>query len=112
MRLIRPRLWTAPFVATLAGAVVLSLALLGDRGSSTADVAPAGLLLLAAGLAVIGAAVADVFDALCSPRVYKAAWSDTDALAEVRRGAGAHFDPSVVWALEAVVARGARLLAA
>ena len=60
MRLIRPRLWTAPFVATLAGAVVLSLALLGDRGSSTADVAPTGLPTLAAILAVIGASVIGV----------------------------------------------------
>jgi hypothetical protein len=50
-------------------------------------------------------AVADVFDALCSVRSYKQAWNEADAMAEVRRGSGTHFDPSVVAALEAVVRR-------
>jgi len=48
-------------------------------------------------------AVADVFDALRSARSYKGAWSEQDALAEVRRGAGESFDPSVVEHLEALV---------
>jgi HD-GYP domain-containing protein (c-di-GMP phosphodiesterase class II) len=41
-------------------------------------------------------AVCDVFDALISERPYKAAWSIDDALEEVKRGAGAHFDPELV----------------
>ncbi|SEN53399.1 putative two-component system response regulator [Loktanella fryxellensis] len=46
-------------------------------------------------------AVADVFDALCSPRVYKAAWPFDTALAEIRRQNGYHFDPACVAAFEA-----------
>jgi CHASE2 domain-containing sensor protein len=38
-------------------------------------------------------AVCDVYDALVSERPYKRAWSREDALAEIRRGAGSHFDP-------------------
>jgi putative two-component system response regulator len=41
-------------------------------------------------------AVADVFDALTSVRPYKPAWSVADAVAELERGAGSHFDPRVV----------------
>ena len=41
-------------------------------------------------------AVADVFDALTHERPYKPAWSVADALAEIRAGAGTHFDPAVV----------------
>jgi response regulator RpfG family c-di-GMP phosphodiesterase len=40
--------------------------------------------------------VADVFDALVTKRSYKEAWSDTDAIAEIRRLSGASFDPTVV----------------
>lgn len=57
-------------------------------------------------------AVADVYDALCSSRSYKAAWSQDDALAEIRRGASTHFDPAVVAALERVVTRHSASLAA
>ena len=46
-------------------------------------------------------AVADVFDALCSTRPYKAAWSLVDARAEIQRGAGSQFDPACVAAFEA-----------
>ena len=45
-------------------------------------------------------AVADVFDALCSPRVYKPAWGFDAACAEIRRQAGHHFDPRCVAAFE------------
>jgi CHASE2 domain-containing sensor protein len=38
-------------------------------------------------------AVADVFDALVSARPYKDAWSIEEALAEIRRQGGQHFDP-------------------
>lgn len=42
------------------------------------------------------AAVADVFDALTSVRPYKEAWSNDDALALLKREAGAKFDPDCV----------------
>ena len=41
-------------------------------------------------------AVADVFDALTSPRPYKAAWELERAAAFLREGKGAHFDPACV----------------
>jgi len=41
-------------------------------------------------------AIADVFDALTSPRPYKKAWSIEDAVALLQAGAGAHFDPQLV----------------
>lgn len=41
-------------------------------------------------------AVADVYDALTQARPYKPAWTSQDALAEIQRQAGAHFDPAVV----------------
>lgn len=57
---------------------------------------PAGLSGEAIPLAGRIVAVADVFDALTHERPYKAAWSLEDSLAEIRRGAGTHFDPRVV----------------
>ena len=42
------------------------------------------------------AAVIDVFDALTHERPYKAAWSIDEALAEIRKCSGSHFDPRVV----------------
>jgi HD-GYP domain-containing protein (c-di-GMP phosphodiesterase class II) len=44
-------------------------------------------------------AVADVYDALTSPRPYKAAWSHDEALAYIRAGSGTLFDPACVEAL-------------
>ncbi len=41
-------------------------------------------------------ALADVYDALISKRVYKPAWSHADAVAMVRESRGTHFDPSLV----------------
>lgn len=41
-------------------------------------------------------AVADVFDALSSPRVYKEAWSEAKVLDHMRSEAGRHFDPILV----------------
>ena len=41
-------------------------------------------------------AICDVFDALCSDRPYKAAWSTDEALAEIERLAGSHLDPDLV----------------
>jgi putative two-component system response regulator len=40
-------------------------------------------------------AVADVFDALTSDRVYRKAWASEDALAHIQGQAGSHFDPAV-----------------
>jgi len=40
--------------------------------------------------------LADVFDALCSKRVYKDPWSEEDVLNEIRNLAGTKFDPELV----------------
>jgi HD-GYP domain-containing protein (c-di-GMP phosphodiesterase class II) len=41
-------------------------------------------------------AIADVFDALCSKRVYKEAWGEEQVLQEIRSLAGIKFDPELV----------------
>lgn len=41
-------------------------------------------------------ALCDVFDALTSERPYKKAWSVPEAMAEIERGSGTHFDPRLV----------------
>ncbi|MDD5762824.1 MAG: HD-GYP domain-containing protein [bacterium] len=41
-------------------------------------------------------AVIDVYDALTTDRAYHAARSHNDALAKIREGSGAHFDPGIV----------------
>ncbi|SMC96329.1 GAF domain-containing protein [Desulfocicer vacuolatum DSM 3385] len=41
-------------------------------------------------------AVADVYDALCSRRVYKEAWDDGRVNTVMRKNAGSHFDPELV----------------
>ncbi len=48
-------------------------------------------------------AVADVYDALTSSRSYRNAWTHEAALEEIRRSAGAQFDPAVVHAFAAVI---------
>jgi response regulator RpfG family c-di-GMP phosphodiesterase len=47
-------------------------------------------------------ALADVYDALISKRVYKEAFSHAEAKAIIRAGRGSHFDPAVVAAFLAV----------
>jgi len=42
------------------------------------------------------AAICDVFDALTSPRPYKAAWPFDRAVAEIKKCRGSHFDPRMV----------------
>lgn len=42
------------------------------------------------------AALCDVFDALVSKRPYKEAWRFEDAVAEIQKQSGRHFDPEVV----------------
>ena len=41
-------------------------------------------------------ALADVFDALSSRRVYKEAWGEDEVLHEIRKERGKHFDPEIV----------------
>ena len=51
-------------------------------------------------------AVADVFDALTSPRVYRDAWPPERALAEIHRCVGTEYDAEAFAALERVVQDG------
>ncbi|MGH2573011.1 MAG: HD domain-containing phosphohydrolase [Actinomycetota bacterium] len=57
---------------------------------------PKGLRGEAIPLAARIVAVVDVFDALTHERPYKEAWSEHDALEEIRKQSGKHFDPRVV----------------
>jgi response regulator RpfG family c-di-GMP phosphodiesterase len=41
-------------------------------------------------------ALADVYDALCSRRVYKEAWPEEEVLQTILEGRGTQFDPDVV----------------
>jgi len=41
-------------------------------------------------------AIADVYDALSSKRVYKDAWSEDDVLNALKEGAGSQFDPELI----------------
>jgi HD-GYP domain-containing protein (c-di-GMP phosphodiesterase class II) len=41
-------------------------------------------------------ALADVYDALSSARIYKEAWNESDVLTTLENDAGAHFDPELV----------------
>jgi HD-GYP domain-containing protein (c-di-GMP phosphodiesterase class II) len=41
-------------------------------------------------------AIADVYDALCSRRVYKEPWAEEDVLSEIRRMGGTKFDPELI----------------
>jgi diguanylate cyclase (GGDEF)-like protein len=54
--------------------------------------------------------VADAFEAMTSDRAYRRGRPESDALAELRRGAGAQFDVDCVGALARVLARGPRSL--
>ena len=55
-------------------------------------------------------AVCDVYDALISTRVYRAAWSHEEAMRLLREGCGGLFDPRCVEALARVLARRHDLL--
>ena len=41
-------------------------------------------------------AIADVYDALSSQRVYKEAWDHGQVLDELRKERGKHFDPEMI----------------
>jgi HD-GYP domain-containing protein (c-di-GMP phosphodiesterase class II) len=41
-------------------------------------------------------AIVDVFDALTSKRVYKESWSVIDAVTELKKSSGTHFEPRLV----------------
>jgi putative nucleotidyltransferase with HDIG domain len=56
-------------------------------------------------------AVCDVYDALCSERVYREAWSYERAIALLREEAGTAFDSRCVEALERVLVRESRAAA-
>jgi putative two-component system response regulator len=56
-------------------------------------------------------AVADVYDALISRRVYKPPFSHTDAVAMMREGRGTHFDPDILDAFVEIEARFAEIAA-
>ena len=47
-------------------------------------------------------AIADVYDALISKRVYKPAFSHDKAMEIIRKGRGSHFDPDIVDALNTI----------
>lgn len=70
---------------------------------------PDGLVGEAIPLSARVMAVADVYDALLSPRPYKNAWTEADAMAELRRGAGTHFDPRLIEGLFECRARFAEI---
>jgi putative two-component system response regulator len=48
-------------------------------------------------------AIADVFDALTMKRPYKEAWGVEESLAEIKKDAGAHFDPRLVELLDDIM---------
>ena len=68
---------------------------------------PRGLSGARIGLATRVLTVCDVYDALVSDRVYRAAWSRERALGLLREESGTAFDPLCVAALERVLAAGA-----
>ncbi|MEO5362421.1 MAG: response regulator [Magnetococcus sp. DMHC-8] len=50
-------------------------------------------------------ALADVFDALTMKRPYKEPWSIPDAVAEIRKNAGTHFEPRLVQLFDEILPR-------
>ena len=71
------------------------------NGLKAEDIPPSGRLM----------ALADVYDALTSKRVYKDAMSHAEASAIIREGSGSHFDPRIVVAFLALEATFAAIAA-
>jgi putative two-component system response regulator len=73
---------------------------------------PEGLAGEAIPLVARIAAICDVFDALTTERPHKTAWPVEDAVHEIEKRAGSHFDPNIVpvfvGAVPAVLASGTR----
>jgi PAS domain S-box-containing protein/putative nucleotidyltransferase with HDIG domain len=67
---------------------------------------PRGLKAEAIPLSARIFAVADVWDALCSDRPYRPAWSKEQALGYIKSLSGAHFDPKVVETFLRVINEG------
>jgi putative two-component system response regulator len=40
--------------------------------------------------------ISDVFDALTSERPYKRTWGEEEAIEEIKKGSGSHFDPTLI----------------
>jgi HD-GYP domain-containing protein (c-di-GMP phosphodiesterase class II) len=49
--------------------------------------------------------VADIYEAMTAHRTYRPSLGSETALAELRSGSGSRFDPQVIAALEAILAR-------
>ncbi|MEN6393948.1 MAG: HD domain-containing phosphohydrolase, partial [Anaerolineaceae bacterium] len=67
---------------------------------------PRGLKGMEIPLAARIFAVVDVWDALCSSRPYRPAWSKKHALEYIQKESGKHFDPTVVEAFFKVIQNG------
>jgi HD-GYP domain-containing protein (c-di-GMP phosphodiesterase class II) len=63
---------------------------------------PQGLVGEAIPLSARLMALADVYDALISKRVYKPSFSHKKAVSIIKKGADNHFDPTLVKAFEAI----------
>jgi HD-GYP domain-containing protein (c-di-GMP phosphodiesterase class II) len=50
-------------------------------------------------------AIVDVFDALTSSRVYKQSWSVIDAITELKKSSGTHFEPRLVYVFTTIAPR-------
>ncbi|MDR1240094.1 MAG: HD domain-containing protein [Treponema sp.] len=75
--------WVDPVTGTVIRADATTGKALGRKGEETPL---AGRIV----------AIADVFDALCSKRVYKEPWSEEQVLTEIRQLSGTKFDPELV----------------
>lgn len=91
-------------VAALAGAAELVLACHEHFDGSGYPLGLAGERIPLGARVVLAC---DAFDAMTSDRVYRKAMTAADAVAELRRCSGTHFDPRVVDVLIAVLAAGA-----
>ena len=90
--------------ATTRGAAWVGLALATLESGGSEDDVVAHLeraMRLGEQDAAVAVAVADVYDALVSKRVYKSGMTHEEAGNIIREGAGRHFDPRVVEAFSA-----------